>query len=206
MMCMACMTIQPVGPICTTPSCNGLSMAKYYCNICKFFDDERNVYHCPFCNICRVGQGLGIDYFHCMKCNCCVGIKSVSHKCLEKGLEMNCPICCDDLFTSSATVRALACGHYMHSSCFQAYTCSHYTCPICSKSLGDMAVYFGMLDALLAAEQLPEEYRDRSQDILCHDCDRKGTSHFHWLYHKCGFCGSYNTRVIKSETTNSSCP
>jgi len=41
MMCMACLTIQPVGPICMTPSCNGLSMAKYYCNICKFFDDER---------------------------------------------------------------------------------------------------------------------------------------------------------------------
>ncbi|KAK7314573.1 hypothetical protein VNO77_33099 [Canavalia gladiata] len=205
MMCMQCLTIQPVGPICMSPSCHGLSMAKYYCNICKFFDDERNVYHCPFCNICRVGQGLGIDYFHCMKCNCCLGIKSASHKCLEKGLEMNCPICCDDLFTSSATVRALPCGHYMHSSCFQAYTCSHYTCPICSKSLGDMAVYFGMLDALLAAEELPEEYRDRYQDILCHDCDRKGTSRFHWLYHKCGFCGSYNTRVIKSEATNSSC-
>ncbi|KAJ1405725.1 Zinc finger, RING-type [Sesbania bispinosa] len=163
MMCMHCLTIQPVGPVCMSPSCNGLSMAKYYCNICKFFDDERNVYHCPFCNICRVGQGLGVDYFHCMKCNCCLGIKSTSHKCLEKGLEMNCPICCDDLFTSSATVRALPCGHYMHSSCFQAYTCSHYTCPICSKSLGDMAVYFGMLDALLAAEELPEEYRDRYQ-------------------------------------------
>ncbi|KAK7251628.1 hypothetical protein RIF29_34981 [Crotalaria pallida] len=206
MMCMRCLNIQPVGPTCMTPSCNGLSMAKYYCNICKFFDDERNVYHCPFCNLCRVGRGLGIDYFHCMKCNCCLGIKSASHKCLEKGLEMNCPICCDDLFTSSATVRALPCGHYMHSACFQAYTCSHYTCPICSKSLGDMAVYFGMLDALLAAEELPEEYRDRNQDILCHDCDRKGTSRFHWLYHKCGFCGSYNTRVIKSETSNSSCP
>ncbi|CAJ1951937.1 unnamed protein product [Sphenostylis stenocarpa] len=205
MMCMHCLTIQPVGPVCMSPSCNGLTMAKYYCNICKFFDDERNVYHCPYCNICRVGQGLGIDYFHCMKCNCCLGIKSASHKCLEKGLEMNCPICCDDLFTSSATVRALPCGHYMHSSCFQAYTCSHYTCPICSKSLGDMAVYFGMLDALLAAEELPEEYRDRYQDILCHDCDRKGTSRFHWLYHKCGCCGSYNTRVIKSEATNSSC-
>lgn len=86
-------------------------------NLASFF--LRNVYHCPFCNICRVGQGLGVDYYHCMKCNCCVGIKSVIHKCLEKGLEMNCPICCDDLFTSSATVRALACGHYMHSSCFQ---------------------------------------------------------------------------------------
>ncbi|RYR57278.1 hypothetical protein Ahy_A05g023000 isoform B [Arachis hypogaea] len=205
MMCMVCLTIQPVGPVCMSPSCNGLSMAKYYCNICKFFDDERNVYHCPYCNICRVGQGLGIDYFHCMKCNCCLGIKSTSHKCLEKGLEMNCPICCDDLFTSSATVRALPCGHYMHSACFQAYTCSHYTCPICSKSLGDMAVYFGMLDALLATEELPEEYRSRYQDVLCNDCDRKGTSRFHWLYHKCGFCGSYNTRVIKTEATNSSC-
>nr|KYP61562.1 putative RING finger protein C2F3.16 [Cajanus cajan] len=205
MMCMRCLSIQPIGPICMTPSCNGFSMAKYYCNICKFFDDERNVYHCPFCNLCRVGRGLGIDYFHCMKCNCCLGLKSASHKCLEKGLEMNCPICCDDLFTSSATVRALPCGHYMHSACFQAYTCSHYTCPICSKSLGDMAVYFGMLDALLAAEELPEEYKDRCQDILCHDCDRKGTSRFHWLYHKCGFCGSYNTRVIKCETSNSSC-
>ncbi|XP_054812756.1 zinc finger protein BRUTUS-like isoform X2 [Prosopis cineraria] len=205
MMCMRCLNIQPVGPICMTPSCNGFSMAKYYCNICKFFDDERNVYHCPFCNLCRVGRGLGIDYFHCMKCNCCLGIKSASHKCLEKGLEMNCPICCDFLFTSSATVRALPCGHYMHSACFQAYTCSHYTCPICSKSLGDMAVYFGMLDALLAAEELPEEYRDRYQDILCNDCERKGCSPFHWLYHKCEFCGSYNTRVIKSEPSNSRC-
>jgi len=27
-----------------TPSCNGFSMAKYYCNICKFFDDERYLF------------------------------------------------------------------------------------------------------------------------------------------------------------------
>jgi len=27
-------------------------------------------------------------------------------------------------------------------------------------------VYFGMLDALLAAEELPEEYRDRYQVLL----------------------------------------
>ncbi|KAG6475655.1 hypothetical protein ZIOFF_064884 [Zingiber officinale] len=121
----------PLGPTCKTPSCSGFSMAKYFCSICKFFDDER-------------------------------------------------------------------------FSCFQAYTCSHYTCPVCSKSLGDMAVYFGMLDALLAAEELPEEYRDRCQDILCNDCGKKGTSPFHWLYHKCGFCGSYNTRVIKTDMSD--CP
>ncbi|KAK8933786.1 hypothetical protein KSP39_PZI016072 [Platanthera zijinensis] len=199
MMCMQCLNIQPIAGTCKVPSCNGFSMAKYYCNICKFFDDERTVYHCPFCNLCRVGRGLGVDFFHCMKCNCCLGMKLVEHKCREKGLETNCPICCDFLFTSSAAVRALPCGHFMHSACFQAYTCGHYTCPICCKSLGDMAVYFGMLDALLAAEELPEEYKDKCQDILCNDCERKGTSQFHWLYHKCGFCGSYNTRVIRTE-------
>ncbi|KAJ4767892.1 zinc finger protein-like protein [Rhynchospora pubera] len=204
MMCMQCLKVQQINPTCTTPSCNQYSMAKYYCNICKLFDDERAVYHCPFCNLCRLGKGLGIDFFHCMKCNCCLGLKLVNHKCREKMLETNCPICYDFLFTSSAAVKALPCGHFMHSACFQAYTCSHYTCPICWKSLGDMTVYFGMLDALLAAEVLPEEYRDRCQDILCNDCDKKGRARFHWLYHKCGFCGSYNTRVIKSDTVDCS--
>ncbi|PWA45725.1 hemerythrin/HHE cation-binding motif-containing protein [Artemisia annua] len=163
MMCMNCLIVQPVGPICSTPSCNGFSMAKYYCSYCKFFDDERTVYHCPFCNLCRLGKGLGVDFFHCMTCNYCLGIKLVDHKCREKGLETNCPICCDFLFTSSASVRALPCGHFMHSACFQAYACTHYICPICSKSMGDMSVYFGMLDALMASEVLPEEYRDRCQ-------------------------------------------
>ncbi|XP_073295080.1 zinc finger protein BRUTUS-like [Primulina huaijiensis] len=199
MICMNCLTIQPVGPICTTPSCHGLSMAKYYCRSCRFFDDERDVYHCPSCNLCRVGKGLGIDFFHCMTCNCCLGMKLLEHKCYEKSLETNCPICCDFLFTSSATVRDLPCGHYMHSACFQAYACAHYVCPICSKSMGDMSVYFGMLDALMASEVLPKEYRDMCQDILCNDCNRKGSAPFHWLYHKCGFCGSYNTKVIKVE-------
>ena len=89
------------------------------------------MYHCPFCNLCRVGRGLGIDYFHCMTCNCCLGIKLVNHKCLEKGLETNCPICCDFLFTSSATVRALPCGHYMHSACFQVSYLSYLHISIC---------------------------------------------------------------------------
>ncbi|KAL1807733.1 hypothetical protein ACET3Z_024723 [Daucus carota] len=204
MMCMNCKTVQPVGPICVAPSCNGLSMAKYYCSYCKFFDDERTVYHCPSCNLCRLGKGLGIDFFHCMTCNCCLGIQLLDHKCREKGLETNCPICCEFMFTSSETVRDLPCGHYMHSACFQAYAHTNYICPICSKSMGDMSVYFGMLDALLGSEELPEDFRNRHQDILCNDCERKGTAPFHWLYHKCASCGSYNTKVIKLATTEMS--
>ncbi|XP_057806356.1 zinc finger protein BRUTUS-like At1g74770 [Salvia miltiorrhiza] len=196
MMCMKCMVIQPIGQKCISQSCNGFSMGRYYCRICKLFDDERQIYHCPYCNLCRVGKGLGVDYFHCMKCNACMSKYLFVHICREKCLEDNCPICHEYIFTSNSPVKALPCGHLMHSSCFQDYTCSHYICPICSKSLGDMQVYFGMLDALLAEEKIPEEYSGRTQVILCNDCEQRGTASFHWLYHKCLYCGSYNTRVL----------
>lgn len=94
------------------------------------------VYHCPSCNLCRVGKGLGIDFFHCMTCNCCLGMNLLEHKCREKGLETNCPICCDFLFTSSLAVRSLPCGHFMHSSCFQvlfSLISLHFHTLICEK-------------------------------------------------------------------------
>ncbi|PSR89630.1 Zinc finger protein BRUTUS-like [Actinidia chinensis var. chinensis] len=196
MMCMKCLMIQPLGATCSTLSCNNLSMAKYYCRICKLFDDDRDIYHCPFCNLCRVGKGLGIDYFHCMNCNACMSRSLSVHICIEKCFENNCPICHEYIFTSCSPVKALPCGHLMHSACFQDYTCTHYTCPICSKSLGDMQVYFGMLDALLAEEKIPDEYSGKTQVILCNDCEKRGTASFHWLYHKCSHCGSYNTRPL----------
>ncbi|KAL1810280.1 hypothetical protein ACET3Z_027270 [Daucus carota] len=196
MMCMKCLIIQSVGATCSTPSCQKLSMAKYYCSICKFFDDEREIYHCPYCNLCRLGKGLGIDYFHCMNCNACMSRSLSVHICREKCFEDFCPICHEFIFSSSLPVKALQCGHLMHSSCFQAYTCSYYTCPICSKSLGDMQVYFGMLDALLAEEKIPIEHAGQTQVILCNDCEKRGDSPFHWLYHKCPHCGSFNTRVV----------
>ncbi|XP_010272192.1 PREDICTED: uncharacterized protein LOC104608041 isoform X2 [Nelumbo nucifera] len=196
MMCMKCLKIQPIGPTCSNISCNGLSMARYFCRICKLFDDEREIYHCPYCNLCRVGKGLGIDYFHCMNCNACMSKSLAVHICREKCFESNCPICNEYIFTSSSPVKALPCGHLMHSTCFQDYTRTHYICPICSKSLGDMQVYFGMLDALLAEEKIPEEYSAQTQVILCNDCEKRGVAPFHWLYHKCSHCGSYNTRLL----------
>ncbi|KAK7388996.1 hypothetical protein VNO78_23827 [Psophocarpus tetragonolobus] len=195
MMCMKCLMIQPISATCSTISCN-LSMAKYFCEICKLFDDEREIYHCPYCNLCRVGKGLGVDYFHCMDCNACMSRSLMKHTCREKHLEDNCPICHEYIFTSCSPVKSLPCGHVMHSTCFQEYTCFNYTCPICSKSLGDMQVYFRMLDALLAEERISDQISGQTQVILCNDCEKKGSAPFHWLYHKCPSCGSYNTRVL----------
>ena len=150
----------------------------------------------------------------------------------------------------------------MHSHCFGAYTRYAYTCPVCWKSLGDMGVYWRMLDSLLEsggwrvggwgggragqprarvprpawpslrflppphiarsfppthppthlpgtrppltrpptpprmrAERLPPEYASRRQGVSCNDCGRAGEAPFHFVYHKCEGCGSYNTRV-----------
>eukprot|EP00899_Mesostigma_viride_P010207 jgi/Mesvir1/19188/Mv11510-RA.1 len=196
MMCMRCHQVQPVGQHCMSATCQGRSMAAFYCSICKLLvDGDKSIYHCPFCNVCRVGKGLGIDSFHCMRCNSCMSLSQSEHNCHERGMESNCPLCHDYLFTSTAPVKSLPCGHLMHSACFQMYTRERYTCPICTKSLGDMTMYFGMLDALLDAEKLPEEYANRTQEILCNDCAKPSTCPFHFVYHKCCHCGSYNTKV-----------
>jgi len=84
---------------------------------------NREIYHCPYCNLCRVGKGLGVDYFHCMNCNACMSRSLMIHTCREKSLEENCPICHEYIFTSCSPVKALPCGHAMHSTCFKVLTC-----------------------------------------------------------------------------------
>jgi hypothetical protein len=46
MMCMQCLEVQPVSSTCSTSSCNGFPMARYFCSICNFFDNNDR---CVFC-------------------------------------------------------------------------------------------------------------------------------------------------------------
>lgn len=64
MLCMLCGRAQKASHTCV--GCNQ-SAASYYCNICKLWNDDRNkpIYHCNDCGLCRVGLGLGKDFFHC---------------------------------------------------------------------------------------------------------------------------------------------
>ena len=196
MRCMECGSRQPVASTCATCAA---PMARYYCSICHLFDDDphRDIYHCPFCNFCRRGKGLGVDSFHCMSCNACMSLELFNkHRCTESALAGTCPVCSDSLFDSSAPIKEMPCGHFMHSMCFAAYTRYSYTCPVCSKSLGDMAVYWKMIDSLLGGETLPEEYAARRQMVLCNDCGIETNAPFHFVYHKCSGCGGYNTRLL----------
>lgn len=85
-----------------------------------------------------------------MTCNCCLGIQLLDHKCREKGLETNCPICCEFMFTSSETVRDLPCGHYIHSACFQVY---HLT-PILDSSVSICSYVQGSLYMRIQSDNL----------------------------------------------------
>jgi len=197
MLCMHCGHIQPISQWCCKCS---KRMARYFCPICKLFDDDpsRNIYHCHSCNVCRVGKGLGIDSFHCMKCNACMSMKyAKSHRCIEHSMESDCPICYQYLFTSTTPVKYLQCGHLMHVSCYNHYVKKNYICPICQKSMQDMSSYFTRLDELLARDHSKQLYRGIVSHIQCNDCQQQSEVNFHFVFHKCRKCGSYNTRVLR---------
>ncbi|KAL8024649.1 putative Zinc finger, RING-type, Zinc finger, CHY-type, Zinc finger, RING/FYVE/PHD-type [Plasmopara halstedii] len=198
--CMQCGTVQPISKTCVNADCN-CEFGRYYCEVCRFIDDDRNkdIYHCDKCKICRIGKGLDIDYFHCDRCNACMSITLKKHKCVERSLESDCPICHAYMFTSTTPVMFLPCGHCMHVSCYEEYTLTNYICPLCSKSLGDMELYFASIDELLERERMPMEYQDYKSLIYCSDCERKSTTNFHFVYHKCQYenCMSYNTKLLR---------
>jgi ribosomal protein L40E len=64
MLCMLCGHAQPAAQNCRR--CTEQT-AQYYCEICKLWDNDskKSIYHCSDCGICRIGQGLGKDFFHC---------------------------------------------------------------------------------------------------------------------------------------------
>lgn len=205
-LCMRCGALQPAGDKCVNPECQsgGKPFARYTCNICNFYDDSANkdIYHCPFCNVCRSGKGLGIDYRHCMRCNACVSMKD-DHHCIPQRLQGNCPICHETMFQSTEPLRGLKCGHVMHLSCFSMYMRGHsYTCPLCKKSADDMSDYFALLDSAVRMQPMPPAYAATTSNIYCQDCCKMGNVSYHFVGLKCQHCGSYNTRELQRVDAN----
>ncbi|KAK9933699.1 hypothetical protein M0R45_020879 [Rubus argutus] len=77
--CSVCDTEQPVAPVCT--NC-GVSMGEYFCDICKFYDDdtEKGQFHCHDCGICRIGGRE--NFYHCKKCGSCYSISLRDNHCV----------------------------------------------------------------------------------------------------------------------------
>ncbi|KAK1374720.1 RING finger and CHY zinc finger domain-containing protein 1 [Heracleum sosnowskyi] len=192
--CAVCETEQLVAHVCS--NC-GVKMGEYFCDICKFYDDDtaKQQFHCDDCGICRVGGRE--NFFHCKKCASCYGVALLdNHSCVENSMKSHCPICYEYLFDSVRGTIIMKCGHTIHSDCFEEMTIQNqYRCPICSKSVLDMATNWQRLDIEVQATPMPHEYRYNVQ-ILCNDCNKTSQVPFHFVGHKCSHCNSYNTRVI----------
>ncbi|KAL5791733.1 hypothetical protein ACOSP7_000327 [Xanthoceras sorbifolium] len=194
--CSLCNTEQQVAQICS--NC-GVKMGEYFCNICKFYDDEtsKGQFHCDDCGICRVGGRS--EFFHCQKCGSCYSVSvQNNHVCVENSMKNYCPVCYEYLFDSIKGSTVMNCGHTMHSDCFRAMADQNqYRCPICSKTVINMSDYWELLEMEIEANKLPEEYQ-YDVSILCNDCNNTSKAPFHILGHKCRQCNSYNTRRISS--------
>jgi hypothetical protein len=198
-MCMKCNALQPAEDRCLNTQCesHGKAFAKYFCRICHLYDDRsRPIFHCPYCNTCRMGLGLGIDFRHCMRCNACVSLNDSDHRCIPQKLG-SCPICYESLFQSTEPLKGLACGHVMHMKCFTEFRRGqNYTCPLCMRSMEDMSDYFALLDAAVRMQPMPTAYLSTKSNIYCQDCEQTGQCQYHFVGLKCTNCGSYNTREM----------
>ncbi|KXH33157.1 CHY zinc finger [Colletotrichum simmondsii] len=197
MLCMLCATPQKASDVCV--NC-GETAARYYCNMCKLWDDHPSnpIYHCNDCGICRRGRGIGKDFFHCKKCCACISISiQQSHKCIERSTDCDCPICGEYMFTSPKPVVFMGCGHSIHQKCYDEHMLRSYKCPICNKSLLNMQSQFRQLELAILAQPMPPEFRDTRATILCNDCSGKSSVPYHWLGLKCAICTSYNTVEIQ---------
>ncbi|KAL1209083.1 E3 ubiquitin-protein ligase MIEL1 [Cardamine amara subsp. amara] len=193
--CFVCDTEQPAAKVCT--NC-GVNMGEYFCNICKFYDDdtEKLQFHCDDCGICRVGGRE--NFFHCKKCGSCyaTGLRN-NHRCVENSMRHHCPICYEYLFDSLKDTNVMKCGHTMHLECYhEMINRDKFCCPICSRSVMDMSKTWQRLDEEIEATAMPSDYRDKKVWILCNDCNDTTEVYFHIIGQKCGHCRSYNTRAI----------
>eukprot|EP00271_Cylindrocystis_brebissonii_P006683 TRINITY_DN19448_c0_g1_i1.p1 TRINITY_DN19448_c0_g1~~TRINITY_DN19448_c0_g1_i1.p1 ORF type:complete len:330 (+),score=49.32 TRINITY_DN19448_c0_g1_i1:271-1260(+) len=195
--CSLCNTEQEVNHVCV--NC-GVCMGLYFCATCKFYDDDvkKEQFHCNLCGICRIG---GKDnFFHCNRCGCCYALELQrnGHACVENSMHQDCPVCFEYLFDSIRDIAVMRCGHTMHLHCsHEMHAHGHYACPVCSKSLHNMGHVWAQLDLEVEATPMPDIYLQKKVWILCNDCGTTSHVKFHVLAHKCGDCGSYNTRVTK---------
>ncbi|AMD22275.1 HGL065Cp [Eremothecium sinecaudum] len=198
-MCMMCKNVQaPDSAECA--GC-GHDFALYFCKECVLYDNDesKDIYHCSKCGICRLGLGLGQDFFHCDGCHACLSMElQGNHRCIERSTMSNCPICSEFMFTSVKPVVYMSpCGHAIHQHCFNEHTRHSYKCPECQVTVLNMEAQFRVMDKEVEELPLPEPYCLWKCLIHCNDCGLRSTCSYHILGLRCANCYSYNTIQLK---------
>ncbi|CAH2054957.1 unnamed protein product [Thlaspi arvense] len=190
--CSICDTEQEVAQVCS--KC-GVKMGEYFCDLCKFFDDDtsKEQFHCHDCEVCRAG---GRDnFFHCQTCGACyaTGLRD-NHICIPNSTKGPCLICYEPIDSVEAA-QVLRCGHTIHVDCFeQMLQNKGYRCPSCLKSVMNMTNSWTSLGHEIIATPMHPDH-EREVVILCNECLRYSATMYHTAGHMCAHCQSYNTRL-----------
>jgi len=199
--CLDCQTEQEPSPSCT--NCK-ISFARYYCDICKFWDDkpDKEIFHCEKCGICRTGTTSIVT--HCDTCGACyMNEVFAKHKCKEGIYDSDCPVCLENLFNSIKPAAPLErCGHPIHYDCLRSLykKSDRPRCPICRKMLfEETEEYLKAVQEQIdnTKDNLPVELKDKKVNIMCCECLAKTSGPFHFFGLKCSNCGSFNTDIIE---------
>ncbi|KAL4388063.1 hypothetical protein GQ457_09G023110 [Hibiscus cannabinus] len=187
--CSVCDTEQQVAKLCS--NC-GVNMGEYFCEICKFYDDDTEEK----------------EHFHCHECGSAESVVGITFF-IAKSVDLAIPLRCEIIIFAWRTQCGIIapyvtryhcddeCGHTMHCECYyEMIKRDKYCCPICSKSVIDMSRTWKRIDEEIEATVMPEDYRYKKVWILCNDCNDTTEVYFHIIGQKCNHCKSYNTRTI----------
>ncbi|OQS07044.1 RING finger and CHY zinc finger domain-containing protein 1-like [Thraustotheca clavata] len=165
--CRKCHTEQAPEAICI--KCKFV-LGKYFCAVCNMFDnkgEEKGIFHCQECGICRVGGRN--NFFHCKTCAGCYHVDTRDeHVCVQQAMLKECCICLEYMFNSRQSPSVLRCGHVLHRACYKEMIKYRIECPLCRKCLVPESV----LEEMRAEqEQTDENNQDSDQDTDEHDQD-----------------------------------
>jgi tyrosyl-DNA phosphodiesterase 2 len=127
----------------------------------------------------------------------CISTSESNHKCIERAVDSDCPICNEYLFNSPKSVTFMQCGHSIHLLCLEELKKTSYRCPLCNKSCVNMEYRFRQLDMQILHQPMPPDYADARAVISCNDCSAKSQTAYHWIGLKCAVCTSYNTTQLQ---------
>ena len=223
MKCYYCNCFQKVNASCQNPECYKFNIKhSQFCKQCNLWSNNKDIlknyvnslliidintsldtFHCNDCGICRMGKKE--NYIHCNKCNLCLKKSNYdAHPCRVNLKEENCPICLKEIWnTYNDSPYLLKCGHTIHTSCFiKTLESQNMSCPLCKKSMIDLKNHWNDIDIFLSNQKMPDEYKEWTTDIYCNDCEEKSNTKFHFVYHKCSSCNSYNTIITNVNKIN----
>ena len=110
-----------------------------------------------------------------------------------------CMICLENL-SNEQQYSLPECSHTFHQNCImQWFRSGSHKCPLCNKTMYDATPLWNIIEQYVENTEMPEEYHDKTSDIICNDCQEKSNVPFHFMYHKCPNCNSWNTDLVKIE-------